>query len=86
MFHQLNGENSMVEGVMTDVNSLVQHPKQKNQMNYVQQVAAAPQPDELQNAHSPIAPLPQVPVMAARCVNGTLLRPSNAEDDQPSTA
>ena len=47
---------------------------------------AAPQPDELQNAHSPIAPLPQVPVIAARCVNGTLLRPSNAEDDQPSTA
>ena len=47
---------------------------------------AVPQLDELQNAHSPIAPLPQVPVIAARCVNGNLLRPSNAEEDQPSTA
>ena len=35
MFHQLNGEKSMVEGVMTDVNFLVQRPRQKNQMNYV---------------------------------------------------
>ena len=47
---------------------------------------AVPQLDELQNAHSPIAPLPQVPVIAARCVNGNLLRPSNAEEEQPSTA
>ena len=47
---------------------------------------AVPQLDELQHAHSPIAPLPQVPVIAARCVNGNLLRPSNAEDEQPSTA
>ena len=47
---------------------------------------AAPQPDELHDAHPPIAPLPQVPVIAARCVNGTILRPSNAEEDHPSTA
>ena len=47
---------------------------------------AVPQLDELQNAHSPIAPLPQVPVIAARCVNGNLLRPSNAEEELPSTA
>ena len=50
------------------------------------QQVAAPQPDELHDAHSPIAPLPQVPVIAARCVNGTILRPSNAEEDHPSTA
>ena len=47
---------------------------------------AVPQQDELQQTHSPIAPLPQVPVIAARCVNGNLLRPSSAEGEQPSTA
>ena len=41
---------------------------------------AVHQPDELQDAHSPVAPL------AARCVNGTLLRPGNAEEEPPSTA
>ena len=44
------------------------------------------QPDELHDAHSPVAPLQQAPLVAARCVNGTILRPSNAEDDHPSTA
>ena len=48
--------------------------------------AAVLQPDELHDAHSPVAPLQQAPLVAARCVNGTILRPSNAEDDQPSTA
>ena len=48
--------------------------------------AAVLQPDELHDAHSPIAPLPQAPLVAARRVNGTILRPSNAEDDHPSTA
>ena len=43
--------------------------------------AAVIQPDELHDAHSPIAPLQQAPLVAARRVNGTLLRPSNAEDD-----
>ena len=50
------------------------------------QQMAAPDQEELQQAHSPIAPLPPVPVVAARCVNGTLIRPNNAEDEQPSTA
>ena len=45
------------------------------------QPQAVHQPDELNDAHSPFAPL-----AAARCVNGTLLRPGNAEEDQPSTA
>ena len=44
------------------------------------------QQDELHDVHSPIAPLHQEPLVAARCVNGTILRPSNAEEDQPSTA
>ena len=50
------------------------------------QQMAAPDQEGLQQAHSPIAPLPPVPVVAARCVNGTLIRPNNAEDEQPSTA
>ena len=47
---------------------------------------AVHQPDELHDVHSPIAPPHQEPLVAARCVNGTLLRPGNAEEDQPSTA
>ena len=50
------------------------------------QQQAVQQPDELNDAHSPFAPLHQEPLAAARCVNGTLLRPGNAEEDQPSTA
>ena len=51
------------------------------------QLQAVHQPDELNDAHSPFAPLHQEPkLVAARCVNGTLLRPGNAEEDQPSTA
>ena len=38
----------------------------------------------MHDAHSPVAPLQQAPLVAARCVNGTILRPSNAEDDYPS--
>ena len=48
--------------------------------------AAVNPPDELHDAHSPIAPLHQAPLVAARCVNGSILRPSNTEDDHPSTA
>ena len=44
------------------------------------------QPDELHNVQFPVAPLHQEPLIAARCVNGTIVRPSNAEEDQPSTA
>ena len=47
---------------------------------------AVHQPDELHDVRSPVAPLQQAPMVAARCVNGTLLRPGNAEEDQPSTA
>ena len=47
---------------------------------------AVNQPDELHDAHSPIAPLQQAPLVAARCVNGTILRPRSAEDEHPSTA
>ena len=46
--------------------------------------SAVHQPDELHDAHPPIAPLHQEPLVAARCVNGTLVRPGNAEADQPS--
>ena len=48
--------------------------------------AAVNQPDELHDTHSPIAPLQQAPLVAARCVNGTILRPSSTEDEHPSTA
>ena len=48
--------------------------------------AQVPPPDELHEAHSPIAPLQQAQHVAARCVNGTLIRPSNVEGDHPSTA
>ena len=43
-------------------------------------------PDEIANA-SPPSPLrtPQ-PLVAARCVNGNLVRPDNAEEESPSTA
>ena len=41
---------------MTDVNFSVPHSRQKNQMKLCPQVAV-PQQDELQQAHSPIAPL-----------------------------
>ena len=47
---------------------------------------AVHQPDELHDVRSPVAPLQQAPLVAARCVNGTLLHPGNAEEDQPSTA
>ena len=47
---------------------------------------AVHQPDELNDAHSPLAPLQQEPLVAARCVNGTPLRPGNAEEEPPSTA
>ena len=49
------------------------------------QLAVYP-PDELHDVHSPDAPLHQAPFVAARCVNGTLMRPGSVEDDQPSTA
>ena len=47
---------------------------------------AVHEPDELNDAHSPLAPPQQEPLVAARCVNGTLLRPGNAEEEPPSTA
>ena len=42
--------------------------------------------DRMHDIYSPIAPLHEAPLVAARCVNGTILRPSNVEEDQPSTA
>ena len=48
--------------------------------------AAFNAPDELYDAHSPVAPLHPAPLVAARCVNGSILRPSTAEDEHPSTA
>ena len=38
MFHQHNGEKSMVEGVMMDVNFSVQRPRQKNGMTNVRRL------------------------------------------------
>ena len=50
------------------------------------QPQAVQQPDELDDAHFPPNPPCQEPLVAARCVNGTLHRPSNAEEESPSTA
>ena len=47
---------------------------------------AVQQPDELNDAHSPFAPPQPELLVAARCVNGTLLRPGQAEEESPSTA
>ena len=43
-------------------------------------------PDELIDAHSSLVPPQADHPGAARCVNGTLLRPGNTADDTPSTA
>ena len=85
MFHQLNGVNSMVERVMTDGCELFGAVPEGDDSDELCPQVAVFQPDELHDAH-PIAPLQQAPLVAARCVNGTILRPSNAEDDHPSTA
>ena len=47
---------------------------------------AVQHPDELGDADFPPTLPPQEPLVAARCVNGTLLRPGNAEEEPPSTA
>ena len=43
-------------------------------------------PDELDDAGFPHHLPPEEPLEAARCVNGTLVRPGNAEEESPSTA
>ena len=43
-------------------------------------------PDEIANASPPSPSRPQQPLLAARCVNGTLVRPDRAEEESPSTA
>ena len=43
-------------------------------------------PDELDDANFPHNPPALEPLVAARCINGTLLRPGNAEEKPPSTA
>ena len=47
---------------------------------------AVQHPDELGDADFPPSLTHQEPLVAARCVNGTLLRPGNAEEEPPSTA
>ena len=47
---------------------------------------AVQHPDELGDADFPPAPPQRESLVAARCVNGTLLRPGNAEEEPPSTA
>ena len=47
---------------------------------------AVQQPDELGNTEIPPHQLHQQPLTAARCVNGSLVRPDNAEEEHPSTA
>ena len=47
---------------------------------------AVQHPDELGDADFPSTPPHQEPLVAARCVNGILLRPGNAEEEPPSTA
>ena len=51
---------------------------------YPQQVLQCP--DELNDAQCPPTPPHPEPLVAARCVNGTLVRPDNAEAEPPSTA
>ena len=47
----------------------------------------AVQQDELENAEVlPLVHAPQSPISGARCVNGNLVRPGNAEEEPPSTA
>ena len=46
---------------------------------------AVQQPDELGNAEIPPFQLPQQP-MAARCINGNLVRPDNTDEEPQSTA
>ena len=38
------------------------------------------------NTGLPPSPQLQMPLVAARCVNGNLVRPDNAEEEPPSTA
>ena len=54
--------------------------------NAIWSISSSPSPDEIANA-SPPSPLrtPQ-PLVAARCVNGNLVRPDSAEEESPSTA
>ena len=47
---------------------------------------AVQHPAELANAGLPPPPELQQPLVAARCVNGNLVRPDNAEEEPPSTA
>ena len=47
---------------------------------------AVQHPDGIGNAAVAPLPQPQQPLMAARCVNGSLVRPDNAEEEPPSTA
>ena len=47
---------------------------------------AVQHPDELGNAAFPSPPQLQQPLVAARCVNGNLVRPANDEEESPSTA
>ena len=47
---------------------------------------AVQHPDELGNAVFPSPPQLQQPLVAARCVNGNLVRPANTEEESPSTA
>ena len=49
-------------------------------------VRAVQGPDEIANASPPSHSQPQQPLMAARCVNGSLVRPDSAEEEPPSTA
>ena len=83
--HQLNGEMSMVEPEMMDVNYLVLYRMVKNQVPVCPKQAVQQQ-DELNDAHSPFAPPQQEPLLAAPCVNGTLVRPVPSDEESPSTA
>ena len=48
---------------------------------------SAEQQDELENAEVlPFVHAQQSPISGARCVNGNLVRPDNAEEEPPSTA
>ena len=50
-------------------------------------VQEADQQDELENAEVlPLVHAQQPPISGARCVNGNLVRPDNAEEEPPSTA
>ena len=80
------GGTSMVEQQMMVVNYLVLYQRVMNLKHPHTHNKQSQHPDELGDADFPPTSPHHEPLVAARCVNGTLLRPGNAEEEPPSTA